>query len=476
MNKGEQKIETDAKRNRRSWRLGLALAFLLIAVAVGSFIRYVNLFNLGFFFDTVVTQYDWASNALDLGIVGFWRDFPGFFDYLPGALYLLTVIRWIASFFGGSAETFVAILKSVNWGADLFFIGLLVYVGRRYGRYTLAQLLAMAGVIYVLPAIWVVSQVWGQIDTLLVSLMILTVILLYKGLEDNSVHKAFYKNPVFYSGVVFALALWLKLQAALLIPVFILFYLCIWDRRVFINQLSGFMVTSLLMVGMPLLVNATRLGQNLVMPYLRGDQVSRRAATFWGLIGFTGSGSDPVFTVNSFSLSVSIMGMVLYAALMVIFVIKYLNIDVRKLLRVREWGSVFPSEFTFFDFTLIMTLSSSLYFMLFTKMHSRYLHVGLLFAMVTLMATALKRRALPWLFATLILSFSYFLNQIYVYVIDDVAGPAWIRDVYNTYHVNVFLLASLLNLLCISGMYIWGWYARRNVPLKEIKQYPLTEM
>jgi hypothetical protein len=429
---------------------------ILVAAAIlfGCIIRYVNLFHPGYEFDTVTTQYEWGLNADKMGFVGFWRDYAGFLDYLPGAVYILGVLHWISSHFGDNAQAFVVALKSMNWIADIGFAAILVYIAKRYGKFTNHGALLLASFVYIIPSIWFVSVVWGQFDTLLVLFTLVSVLLLYRGVESKDQEKPFYKDLVFWSGFVLALGFWFKLQTALVLPVLILFHLSyrniVWIER----QVAGWTLGTFLLLVVPFFVHPLRLVVNALQPFVRGDEITKGASTFWPLLGITGSGSDKVFDFNGFGLSVSLTGLLLFAGLMLLLVIRYFKVDLRKL---PDIAKLLPNKLSFLDFALIMTISSSLYFMLFTKMHSRYLHIGLLFAFVSFAAMGITSESKKWFWFVVILNFSYFLNQVGVYVAVREVNPIWVSDFYNSFNLSVLQLGSLLNFVCILGMYIWVW-------------------
>lgn len=437
----------------RWWKLGIGLFFLL-ALIIGTWIRYVNLFDLGFYFDTIETQYDWATTANSNGILKFWREFEGFFDYLPGALYLLTSIKWLSQFIGNDPSAFVLLLKLFNWIADISLIVLIAYVGKKYGNYTKLQLQILSGTLYLLPALWFVGGVWGQIDTFIVFLILLSIVLLFREKETDHISSPFYKSPGFYSGIILGIGLWIKLQVLLIIPVLILFYCIVRKRNIFLKQIFGFFIASVVIILPPLIINAHRLGQNLIQPYMRDDDVSKRAATLWGLLGFTDKGSDPIVIFGDHALTVATTGMILYTIAMLIFVIRFQRLSFRSFPKLQK---IFPKDMTFFDFALVFAISSSLYFMLFTKMHSRYLHIGLLFAIVAGVALKYKKRAISLFIISIILSLSYTYNHMYVYIIDDMPRTEWINTIYELYKGDHFLTISFINILCIIGLFVWGW-------------------
>lgn len=194
--------------------------FIVISVLVGSVIRYQNLFNVGYYFDMVYTQYTWGKLAFEQGIFGFWRDFPMLrhYDYPPISLIYEYFVFALARLSGENpVEVFVLILKSVNWFFDALFCGFLIYFGYKNG--TIERILKqvqgdsvltkivqvgkgtngdqgiaatttnssfdpvsmgwfLAAFFYLSPASWFTSGVWGQNDTLIVFITLLCLLIL----------------------------------------------------------------------------------------------------------------------------------------------------------------------------------------------------------------------------------------------------------------------------------------------------------
>ena len=161
-----------ALSNRLKIRFSLLFATRIL-------VRLLHLRYLGFEFDTVQTQHTWAKNAFDMGVYDFWRDYTGFFDYLPGSLYLLTVLEAISRLFGNSPGIFVATLKLFNVVVDCFLACMVIGVGRRYGKLDTARSYGLGLTTYLVPSLWFVSVVYGQFDSLIVVFGLGAVLLLF---------------------------------------------------------------------------------------------------------------------------------------------------------------------------------------------------------------------------------------------------------------------------------------------------------
>jgi|GEM_PF-3357753 len=228
-------------------------AFVILAAIVGSVFRYQNLFNLGYYFDMVETQYTWGKLAFEQGVFGFWQNYPmaKHYDYPPISLiYEYFVYAFSKVFSGDGVQNFVTILKSVNWFFDVVMAGFLILFGyfikngdREITATTSSSLSSsfqdlktsssyfnpaslgwfLASVFYLSPSSWFVSGVWGQNDTLMVLITLLCLwILLSKNInlksQLNSLGSNF-KNPFFLAGVLLAVGFWIKQQPILLVPI-----------------------------------------------------------------------------------------------------------------------------------------------------------------------------------------------------------------------------------------------------------------
>ncbi len=206
------------------WQWIIFLAILTFAV----FVRIVHLSGLGFYNDTIVTQYKWAEYVYVNGYGEFWESYSGFFDYLPGGLLYDYAAFSVSQLFGqilpGSAEhDFVFIIKVFNSIFDFFIALIITYTVARIRKISLFSKLLIFACIFASPSLWFISGVWGQFDSLIVLLTLISVILLYKGLyQDNT---EITRSLIVWSGIIFGLAVWTKLQALIILPVILIMFL-----------------------------------------------------------------------------------------------------------------------------------------------------------------------------------------------------------------------------------------------------------
>jgi len=435
--------------------------WMLVTAIIGSLVRFQNLFNLGFVYDTVTTQYDWAQHAINDGFVSFWKNYKENLDYVPGSLYLLMILDYIARLFGNTAHEFVIVLKSFLWIVEVIFAFILYKIARRYAGMSKSYAAFLGGLVYILPSLWFVSAVWGQMDSLTVVLSLFAVVALYKAEKRKS------KKIAFTAGLLFGIALLTKMQAILLIPLFILFHLTTRKAYLWGYQLLGLLVSAAVILVVPLLANADRTGSVLAMPFLRYNSITNGGATFWSLMGMRGSGDTPLFLIGSTGISVSKMGFLIYAVLMFVMCKQYFGWKIIHIIKSRKFRlrELFWRKFSFLDFSLLMTVSSGMYFMFLTKMHSRYLHMSVLFSLITMAALGKRYGYKKWFGFVILMTLSYTLNQFDVFGTNN-PEQRWVVQFLAHIRFDPFITASLFNLLSLVGMFSFAYHrfgATRNI-------------
>lgn len=184
------KIFSDLKVNFQRLDL-LTKTLVLICIFFGSLVRFRGLFELGYYFDMVETQYTWGKFAHNMGGFWiFWRDYPMYqhFDYPIISLIYENFLYLLSLPFGGTQEVFVSILKCVNWLVDIILILFLYHIWQinknkdsenTDQQNSVKQIFLLLSLVYILPSIWFVSAIWGQNDTLIVLLSLACVWILF---------------------------------------------------------------------------------------------------------------------------------------------------------------------------------------------------------------------------------------------------------------------------------------------------------
>lgn len=455
---------------------------ILLFIIVGTVIRIKYLATPGFKYDTNLF-YTWGKDALNMGYIDFWRNYTQTFDYPPGSLYFLMGLEGITRLFSDSYSAFMIALKSVNWLADIALIVTIYYTARKYGKLSYAKSILLSTFTYILPSLWFVTAFWGQLDTFLVLVMVFTFLLMFKSLEKDTSLSVFYKSPSFWSGVVFAFGLWFKLQVVLVIPVIILFAISHGKNFKWKNHLAGFFSLSFLIILVPVLTNIHRLGEVMAAPFIRSDNVSDGASTFWIALGMNGKGSDYVFQFGKFGFSVTVLGILLFLFILGWVLKKYFNISFPKNIKnfqLKKYIShIMPRNISFVDVMVILTLLTSLYYMLFTKMHERYFHLGMIFSIFALATFGIRiRNKWLWFWIILICNISYFFNvlDVYHWWYKDDGAPTWVNNVLQIlgtpsgrdYNI-VSSFTSVTNTICVILMCIWIAVNVRSRSIDDLK-------
>src|SRR5690606_21192109 len=114
------------------------------------------------------------------------------------------------------------VTKSFNWIIEIVLAYFIAKLAQDFGKISRSKSLLLAGLVYVTPAIWFVTGVGGQVDSIVVLLSLVSIWMMFKGREHSKV--LLHRNYFFWSGVIFALAFWFKPQIVLTIPAVLLFY------------------------------------------------------------------------------------------------------------------------------------------------------------------------------------------------------------------------------------------------------------
>ena len=427
---------------------------LILLFLIGFLARFINFFHLGFVYDLVTTQYDWAKNATDNGFISFWRDYKGSLDYLPGAIYIGMAINYVSKFFGlfgigGDEYGFVFILKVFNTLNDILFAYLLYFIGKKYTRIDGLRLFIPSIISFLLPSLWFISSVWGQFDTFPVNLCIITTLLLYHARETSIVTFAS------VAGIIYGFCFWFKLQSILLFPPLILFFITTKNIRIIKNFTATFLTTTIAMLIIPLLANANRTGFVIAQVVIRSNNVSNGASTFWPLVNMQKYGSDLWFSLGRLDITASRVSYLVY-----ILALGYLMLQIfpgikKVVTKPKKWLSLVHSlpPLAFENFVYIMTISSSIYFFFFTKMMSRYLQFGFLFALIALTLQTKAYRFKSLLGAILVTEIGYFINNAAIYSYWNNTS-VWTEQFENGFFgIGKVWLASWFHLVGIAAIY-----------------------
>jgi len=439
----------------------ICIATIISALLFGTWIRYSNLFHVGFRFDIITTQYTWGKSVAERGFVDFWKNYNDYFDYLPGAVYLDTSVYYISTLFGGSEEAFALVLKSLNWIVEIIFVGLVYMLAKRVGKYSTLTSGLLAALAYTLPSYWFISNVWGQIDSVVVVLSIVALLLL---LRPHKTLSPFYTTPSVWSGILFGAALWIKMQPILVLPVFILLLIDQRNKEITRNVLIGFLFSTVVMLAVPFMVNPERLGYVIGAPFTRESVVSRSAATFWTFIGTTRQDFlNEEFHPNTVYRTISLLGLLLYAAFSFSAVFMMFKPRVKQALERLPHipdvlATMFKREAGIQGVFIIATISTVAYFEFMVKMYERYLHFGTMLAMLTLALLTDWKSRMIWFIGVVMLNIGNFLNLLGVYTWWNYHEPIWLTHWYQSLAFNQEFVSAMLTL---GGLLLFFLVAKR---------------
>lgn len=318
---------------------------------------------------------DWFAWALRLSHFDFVHFYSKniFSDYTPGYLYILSLLGFLKNLLTLPDNLFYLLLKIPAIISDLI-IGTMMYQEVR--KYTSKKIALIAySVILFNPVIIFNSSVWGQIDSVLTLLMLITVI-------------ALKKNNLILSSIFFGLALLVKPQTLALIPLFVFFLIShLKLSNLFKITIPG--ILGIFILAFPFFPNQTltNLAQHIANTAGEYPYTSLNAYNLWGIAGFWIS--DNTLWNN---LSYQTWGYILLISYWIIIGYFY-----------------FKKKLSIYALATLFTLG---FFFLPTRVHERYLYPAIIF--LILLSSLYKSKLLPAL--TGVLSLLHFFNLYYVYV------------------------------------------------------------
>lgn len=428
---------------RISWRV----AIFGLCLGLGTYVRYSNFFHPGFGFDTNIL-YIWTSNAVDMGFIEFWRSYDGFFDYLPGAVMALMPLAWLSRLFDGGEELFVTLLKLWNWLFEIVFLVLLYVIHKKYQVMSTTTALLCLGIVYILPSFWFISALWGQIDTPIVVLGMISFVLLF----EKPWTKKQLLQPFLLSGIFWAVGFWIKMQAILLVPVYGVLFATMFSWKQFRQFTIGVLGASVLINLVPVLVNPWKFGFVVATPFIREPLISKSAATFWTLIGMQGYSFQPILTVGDTAISVKLASSLLYVVSMAGLTYVVLPIAAKDFVRLaiqsprQAWSVYGRTLVSFENAVMLMTTYATVYFLFVMKMYERYLHHATMYAVVGFFILKNWRLRALWGIGALILNLGHILNLVDTYSYWGYAEPVWVSSFDAAMKFNPSHLSSVLTL------------------------------
>ena len=505
----------------------MALIFLTIAVFLGTLARWQNLFHLGFVFDTVTTQFEWGRAAWQLNVFEFYRSYPGWFDYVPGNLLFLAGVYGVASVFGGSMHTFVVVLKSAAWLVEIALALIIFAIGKK--RVGQARALVASGLAYLTPSLWFVSGVWGQNDTLAIMLALASVLAAWKARQADAITVA--RTWAVAAGLIFAAALWFKLQAILMLPIIGLLLLVhfqwkdawkilvaamafaaisligfyvytqnLYDQsrlavsfgmsifsvsvvlitaRKWVSTLAWWFVSSMLVgvTSVAVVFAALDLGkfsQGFFAPFTRQNVFSNGALNLWSIFQpISNDASTPIARLGSVDISVSWVSLAVYALSAFVFVRALFRRHNLRLIpssvpQFLQLPQLFAQiRWRLFDVIFAVYFLCGMYFFFFTKMHSRYLHFTVITSLILLAIHKKMWKSISAWLGMIALHLGYFFNQVGVYEASN-QPQTWMLQLRASLPFDYFAFAGAIMLLGFGILTMDLWKELRNPEAAEV--------
>ena len=312
-----------------------------------------------------------------------------FADYPPGYFYILGFVGHLYAFLAphGNLDILKYLVKLPAVLMDLVDAGLLYAIVRRFASERWA--LGVAAVFVLNPAVIFISAAWGQVDSISSGLALLAVYLLLRSDDRLTM------TNIVLAWIVLAYSLLIKPQAAILIPLFIVFAFTSEERRRerLISTGAGIVAAILfvfaLAIPFHLTANPVDAFGWLYQKYDFGKNVyaynSVNAFNLWSIVhSFWNPDSQQLGPWPQY-----FWGILLVAAATVLTLVRY---------------AAARTQQSLIESAALLTLA---FYMFSTRMHERYIYDGLIFTMA---AIPFARR---YFWSSVIFSVTLFVNLFY---------------------------------------------------------------
>lgn len=380
--------------------------WLVLIIVFGIIIRLIFVNIPGFSID-VNDFFVWAIKFQQLGF-NFYHA-VSFSDYPPGALYILGLLGYLRLLLNLDNQSFFVLLKYPSILSEMI---LTVLIFREFRKnHSLRLSLALAAALFLNPAFFFNSTIWGQLDALLTLPIYLSVYLLSK-------------QKLISSSIFLGLSILIKPQALALAPIFFFYSIQNSIRKFFYLAIPAIVIIVLL--SFPFYPDGVLKGLSNLFLNLSNEYPynSLYAFNFWGIQGF--------WVKDSFSwifLSWQHWGYLIYGVYICLIGFFY-----------------FKKKLSLFNFATLALLA---FFFLPTRVHERYLFPGLFFLVIS--AFQLKNRSL--IILSLILSLIHLLDLYYVYVNNNLAfrlpNPLLNHSLFNSITQYGSLLSGISTVIFI---------------------------
>ncbi len=308
-----------AKRERLSIEPKDEFLNVGIAIIIALFIRYMIAVMYGSHGNDLPTFEYWAYALGNNGLGNFYTG--GFFaDYPPGYMYILYAVGSFLKLFSVSMSSpvYALIVKSPAIICDIIIAMFIFKVARKKISANVSYMLMLAYIFN--PAAIFNSAGWGQIDSVLTLVVVLS---LY----------CFYKKKTILSIVIFAIAILIKPQALLFAPVAFAFLLSLFIKADKVERLKlvrdvliGIAASAAAIFLLTMPFNSTQESGWLISKYIstasQYDYATLNAANLFGLIGANWANASDIFLFMSYKAWGTIF-IALVSIVLVVYAIKY---------------------------------------------------------------------------------------------------------------------------------------------------------
>ncbi len=372
-------------------RSATATLWLWLLLAAGFLLRLLFMGNEGFRND--VSSFE--AWAITLATHPLWQFYgsTSFADYPPGYFYVLWIVGHVYALLSphGNLDVLKYLVKLPAVLMDLADAALLFAIVRRFLGERWA--LGVAALFVLNPAIVFISAAWGQVDSVSAGLALLGIFLLLRSDDAQSVRAG--ATEIVLAWLALAYSLLIKPQAAILIPLFLVFaFVSPGHRRMRgVGTAAGIVAAILFVLALTLPFHPTGNPVDafgwLYQKYDFGKNVyaynSVNAFNLWSIV-------HPFWTSDSQQIGPwpqYFWGVLLVAAATVLTLVRYAQSRTQQ---------------AFIESAALLTLA---FYMLSTRMHERYIYDGMLFTMAAIPF------ALRYLWSSVIFSFTLFVNLLY---------------------------------------------------------------
>ncbi len=286
---------------------------------------------------------NWSQEVFNSGFTNFYQNSRA--DYPPFYIYVLWIVGAISHIFN---VDFLILLKIPAIIADISTSFLIFHIAKKYTSFNIALL---STILYAFnPAIIYTSAIWGQVDSIYTFFLLFAV---YEFVSDKPIT----------SSILFTLSVLTKPQSLVLFPFFVILTIKKYSYKILV-KLMCISTIIFLLLSKPFYMSSSvsEIFKLYISSYTEYPFTSLNAFNFWALFGMFRP--DSVSFLFPF-LTYRIIGYLLFALLFIYVVYILLERNDDRMIYL-------CSSLLFFGF-----------FMLFTRIHERYLFPMFVFLIIS---------------------------------------------------------------------------------------------